>query len=42
MRVLGIDPGYATVGFGLIDVQRGQYRMLNYGAVTTPAGIPFP
>ena len=42
MRVLGIDPGYATVGFGLIDVQHGQYRMLNYGAVTTPPGIPFP
>ena len=42
MRILGIDPGYATIGFGLLEAERGQYRMLNYGAVTTPAGIPFP
>ena len=42
MRLLGIDPGYATIGFGLLEAEHGQYRMLNYGAVTTPAGIPFP
>lgn len=42
MRILGIDPGYATIGFGLIDAEHGQYRMLNYGAISTPAGIPFP
>ena len=42
MRILGIDPGYATIGFGLLEAEHGQYRMLNYGAVTTPAGIPFP
>lgn len=42
MRILGIDPGYATIGFGLIEAQRGQCRMINYGAITTPAGIPFP
>lgn len=42
MRILGIDPGYATIGFGLVDAQRGEYRMLNYGAITTPPGIPFP
>lgn len=41
MRILGIDPGYATIGFGLIEAQRGQCRMINYGAITTPAGIPF-
>ena len=41
MRILGIDPGYATVGFGLVDAQRGQCRMLNYGAVTTPPGVGF-
>ena len=41
MRILGIDPGYATIGFGLIETARGQTQMLNYGAISTPAGIPF-
>ena len=40
MRILGIDPGYATIGFGLVEAARGQYQMLRYGAVTTPPGIP--
>lgn len=40
MRILGIDPGYATIGFGLIESERGQFHMLTYGTVTTPAGIP--
>ena len=40
MRILGIDPGYATIGFGLIEGARAQYRMVTYGAITTPAGVP--
>ena len=40
MRILGIDPGIAIVGFGLIEADRGQTRLLNYGAITTPAGLP--
>ena len=40
MRILGIDPGYATIGFGLIEAERGQAHMLRYGAITTPAGLP--
>ena len=40
MIVLGIDPGYATIGFGLIEGERAQYRMVTYGAITTPAGLP--
>ena len=40
MRILGIDPGVAIVGFGLIKSERGSVRMLQYGAVTTPAGLP--
>ena len=40
MRILGIDPGVAIVGFGLIESERGSVRMLQYGAVTTPAGLP--
>ena len=40
MRILGIDPGIAFVGFGLIESNRGSVRMLQYGAVTTEAGLP--
>ena len=40
MRILGIDPGYATIGFGLITAERAQVHMETYGAITTPAGLP--
>ena len=40
MRILGIDPGVAIVGFGLIESDRGTLRMLQFGAITTPAGLP--
>ena len=40
MRILGIDPGIAIVGFGLIEADRGRTQLLNYGAITTPAGLP--
>ena len=40
MRILGIDPGVAIVGFGLIESDRGSMKMLQYGTVTTPAGLP--
>ena len=40
MRILGIDPGYATIGFGLVEAQRAQVCMVTYGAITTPAGLP--
>ena len=40
MRILGIDPGYAIVGFGLIEADRGKFNMVTYGAITTQAGLP--
>ena len=40
MRILGIDPGVATIGFGLVEAQRAQVHMVTYGAITTPAGLP--
>ena len=39
MRILGIDPGVATIGFGLVEAQRAQMHMVTYGAITTPAGL---
>lgn len=40
MRIMGIDPGYAIVGWGMLDYQASRFKMLEYGAVTTPAGLP--
>ena len=37
MRILGIDPGIATVGFGVIDAQRGAQQYVACGVITTPA-----
>ena len=41
MRILGIDPGYGITGFGLIEAERNQFKLLNCGAITTPAGMDF-
>ena len=41
MRILGIDPGYGITGFGLIEAERGQSRLLQCGAITTSAGMDF-
>ena len=41
MRILGIDPGYGTTGFGLIQAQGGQYRLLSCGAITTAPNTDF-
>ena len=40
MRILGIDPGVATIGFGVIRADRQKNTLLRYGVITTPAGIP--
>ena len=42
MRILGIDPGYAIVGFGILEADRGQVKLLGCGAINTPAGVPMP
>lgn len=41
MRILGIDPGYAIVGYGFLDYDGYNFLPVNFGAVTTPAGTPF-
>lgn len=42
MRILGIDPGYATIGFGIVEAQRGQCALVQYGTITTPPELDFP
>ena len=41
MRILGIDPGYGIIGFGLVEADRTNYSLLRCGAITTPAGMDF-
>ena len=38
MIILGIDPGYAIVGYGAIEHSRGKSKLLTYGAITTQPG----
>lgn len=41
MLILGIDPGYAIIGWGIIRFERGKYIPVDFGAITTEAGTPF-
>ena len=41
MRILGIDPGYGIIGFGLVEKDRNRFGLLRCGAITTPAGMDF-
>ena len=40
MRILGLDPGTATTGFGIIDGHDGQIQMVTYGAIKTSSKLP--
>ena len=42
MVILGIDPGLATLGYGVIETQDDRRRMIQFGTVTTPAGVAMP
>lgn len=39
MIILGIDPGIAIVGYGIIEYKNNSFKVLSYGAITTPAKI---
>ena len=41
MIILGIDPGYAIIGWGVIRYERGKFIPVDFGAITTAAGVPF-
>ena len=42
MIILGIDPGIAIVGYGVIECSGNSFKALEYGAIITEAGTPFP
>ena len=42
MRILGIDPGYATIGFGVLESERGNSCLVQYGTITTTPNDDFP
>ncbi|MBR6565269.1 MAG: crossover junction endodeoxyribonuclease RuvC [Spirochaetaceae bacterium] len=39
-RVLGIDPGLASTGYGIVDFCNNRYRLVHYGVISTEAGTP--
>lgn len=41
MVIIGIDPGYAIVGWGVVEYVSSHFRVVDYGAITTPAGMAF-
>ncbi|SHG98588.1 Holliday junction endonuclease RuvC [Thermosyntropha lipolytica DSM 11003] len=42
MLILGIDPGTAITGYGLVDTRRGREVLITYGVITTPAEMEMP
>ena len=42
MIILGIDPGIATLGYGVLLAESGRFSAVDYGVVTTPKGTPLP
>ncbi len=41
MRILGIDPGFGIIGFGVIDKENSGLNVIDYGVITTPKEMPF-
>ena len=42
MIVLGVDPGLATLGWGVIEAERGSQRLVDYGCILTTPQQSFP
>lgn len=40
MKILGIDPGTATTGFGIVQKQHSKLKMIDYGVVSTSKSLP--
>ncbi len=42
MRILGIDPGYALMGWSIVDYKKNKFSLIKFGCIDTPAGMPMP
>lgn len=42
MRIMGIDPGTARTGYGIIEFFSGRFKVIDYGCIRTEAGLPLP
>ena len=42
MIILGIDPGYAIIGYGILEFEGNNFQILDYGSIETKAGTEFP
>ena len=42
MVILGIDPGFGRVGYGIISYTKDKYKVIEYGCITTPENSYFP
>lgn len=42
MIIMGLDPGLAIVGYGVVEYKAPRFKTLAYGAITTPAHTPIP
>ncbi len=42
MRILGIDPGYAILGYGIVDIVGNKFSVVDYGAITTDPSMDMP
>lgn len=41
MVIIGIDPGYAIVGYGILRYEKNRFSVLDFGAITTPSDMDF-
>ena len=42
MRILGIDPGYAILGYGILDMKGNRFSVVDYGSILTDSGMEMP
>ncbi len=42
MRILGIDPGYAIMGWGVLDFEGNRFKVVDYGSITTDSKMAAP
>ncbi|HAA24966.1 MAG TPA: crossover junction endodeoxyribonuclease RuvC, partial [Ruminiclostridium sp.] len=40
MVIMGIDPGFAILGYGIVKYEGNRFQMIDYGVITTNASLP--